>query len=277
MGAYVLIGGLWAAVFVYWLWTRRPTTADTVGLFRRELGVLRTASPQTVSPANRLDPNRPVLGARLSVGQARPAGLNSPLAAAALSHRRMEMHRRRRDIVCVLAATAALCLLLAVLTGSALVMALQVVCDLALGGYVALLFKAAVAHSAYPAARARYAPRAPGREVATGTPARPVPASERYDDTDYFASAVLTGVERPPLASRMARRAAAPTRRAPVPSQSAPRPAPPQVGSRSTRPVGRHSAVARAEVDYDLTFETPGMDAGAYGDFDDYEALAIAN
>ncbi|HET9058449.1 MAG TPA: hypothetical protein VFN61_00900 [Acidimicrobiales bacterium] len=291
MKAYVLIAGLWAAVLVYWLWARRPSTADTVGLFRRELGVLRTASPQRVAPANRLDPNRPVLGARVPVGS---AGQPVPLAAAAASYRRMEMRKRRRDVLCVLAGGSVLTLLLAVLTGSAWVIALQVICDFALGGYVALLFRAVVSGSSAFAPASRRDGRVARRVVSTQ--AR---EPEQYDETDYFASAVLTGVEHPPLAARMARRTAAPTRpgaavtaRAATvrpASASAARPDGRQRQTPAARqhgaasPVGRHSIGGRSRVDYDLTAEGRDVDvrdavvASTYGDFDDYEALAIAN
>lgn len=281
MGAYVLIGGLWAAVFGYWLWTRRPSTADTVGLFRRELGVLRTASPQTVVPANRLDPNRPVVGSRLAVGgTAKP----DPLTAAAVSHRRMEMRKRRRDILCMLGGAAVLTLLVAVLTGSGLVIGLQVLCDLAFGGYVALLFRTAVAQVGYSAAQRRYTPgiaqarlarTAAGRQAISEPPVRDVTPAQRYDDTDYFASAVLTGVARPPLAARVARRsaAAAPGERS-ASRMSASRASVPLA---QARPVGRHSRGPAGAVDFDLTTQDGDQETGAYGDFDDYEALAIAN
>jgi hypothetical protein len=282
MKAYVLIAGLWAAVLVYWLWARRPSTADTVGLFRRELGVLRTASPQRVMPANRLDPNRPVLGARVPVGN---AGQPAPLAAAAASYRRMEMRRRRRDVLCILAGGSALTLLVAVLTGSAWVIALQVISDFALGGYVALLFRALMANSA---AFAPSVGRLDGRSARPAVATLPqVLAPEGYDDTDYFASAVLTGVERPPLAARIARRTPARVS-TPGPARTGMPVAARAQSAGSARssaaaPVGRHSIGGRAHVDYDLTAEGPDVDvrddfaAAAYGDFDDYGALAIAN
>jgi len=57
MGTELLVAGLWGVVLAYWLWSRRPTTADTVGVFRRELRVLQYATPSMVVPANRRCPD----------------------------------------------------------------------------------------------------------------------------------------------------------------------------------------------------------------------------
>lgn len=288
MRAYVLLVGLWVVVLGYWFWSRRPTTADTVGLFHRELRVLRTATPQRVTPANRLDATRTVPGARLAVG----AGLTpGPLAAAAASHKRMEMRRRRRDILCALSGCAVLTMLLAALTGSAGFIVLQLLFDLALAGYVALLFRTVASRGAYAAAGARYA--APRRSVLPSIAPEEVSRQRsvpRYDETDYFASAVLTGVEKPPLSARIARRAA--VARSAGGAVGAAYPEGATITGVATTGAAvqaaqrpRHAAPpAPRRPDYDLTeyedartHRQASGNEGAYGDFDDYGALALAN
>ena len=61
------------------------------------------------------------------------------LAAAAHSHTCQEVRRRRRDVIFVLAVAALLSLFAALLTGSALVVFLQVLVDVALVTYIYLL------------------------------------------------------------------------------------------------------------------------------------------
>lgn len=113
---------------VYWLWTKRSASADTIGLFHRELEVLQRATPARVAPANRL---------------AAPAAVQPPVppqvALAAASHRRDEARRRRRDVLAILAGAALVTLVAAVASGSAVALGFQALADLALAGYVYLL------------------------------------------------------------------------------------------------------------------------------------------
>jgi hypothetical protein len=142
MGPTLLLACLWGLVLAYWLWSRRPL-GDPVGSFRNELRVLGNATPARVAPANRLS-----AGATLFVSSApkRPTNPSAPVlrpdrvAAAARSHTRQEVQRRRRDVIFVLAVAALLSLFAAVLTGSTVVIFLQVVVDLVLVTYVYLLF-----------------------------------------------------------------------------------------------------------------------------------------
>jgi len=150
MGTELLVASLWGAVVVYWLWSRRPTTSDTVGLFRRELVVLQHTAPARVAPANRRcasgalapggAPNEPKAGRGLS--NAVPA-MSAPLAAAALAHRRSAARRRRRDVLLALSALVALTLLIAVVSGSAVAIGIQVLSDVVLAVYVSLVVKMA--------------------------------------------------------------------------------------------------------------------------------------
>ncbi|MGH9106928.1 MAG: hypothetical protein ACRDZX_14075, partial [Acidimicrobiales bacterium] len=140
MSTELLVAALWGVVIVYWLWTRRPTTADTVGLFHHELRVLEHATPTRVAPANRL-------GAGDAPEPAAPLAL-APLAAAAGPHRRMVARRRRRDVLCLLSGLVLVTVLVAVTTGSAAALAFQVVSDLALACYLGLLVFTAPARAA---------------------------------------------------------------------------------------------------------------------------------
>jgi hypothetical protein len=141
MGPTLLIACLWGVVLVYWLWSRRPL-GDPVGSFRNELRVLGSATPARVAPANRLCASPPAF---VSASQKRVVDPSEPvarpvrLAAAAHSHTCQEVRRRRRDVIFVLAVAALLSLFAAVLTGSALVVFVQVLVDVALVTYVYLL------------------------------------------------------------------------------------------------------------------------------------------
>ena len=141
MGPTLLIACLWGVVLVYWLWSRRPL-GDPVGSFRNELRVLGSATPARVAPANRLCASPPAF---VSASQKRVVDPREPvarpvrLAAAAHSHTCQEVRRRRRDVIFVLAVAALLSLFAALLTGSALVVFLQVLVDVALVSYIYLL------------------------------------------------------------------------------------------------------------------------------------------
>jgi len=144
MGSTLLIACLWGAVLVYWLWSRRPL-GDPVGSFRNDLQVLGRATPARVVPANRLGATPTVIvhgPPRRVVVPEEFAGPPVPLAAAARSHSRQELRRRRRDVMAVLALAALVSLFAAVLTGAAVLVVLQVLIDLVLGIYVYLLARA---------------------------------------------------------------------------------------------------------------------------------------
>jgi len=141
MGPTLLIACLWGVVLVYWLWSRRPL-GDPVGSFRNELRVLGSATPARVAPANRLCASPAAFVSatqKAAVGPREPVARPVRVAAAAHSHTCQEVRRRRRDVIFVLAVAALLSLFAAVLTGSALVLLLQVLVDVALVTYVYLL------------------------------------------------------------------------------------------------------------------------------------------
>jgi hypothetical protein len=124
MGTELLVASLWGAVAVYWLWSKRPASGDTISLFHRELEVLQRTTPARVAPANRL---------------AAPPALQPPVppqvAVAVALHR-----RRRRDILAVLVCVMVVTLVAAVASGSAVALAFQAVADLALAGYMYLMY-----------------------------------------------------------------------------------------------------------------------------------------
>jgi hypothetical protein len=129
MGTELLVASLWGAVAVYWLWSKRPASGDTISLFHRELEVLQRTTPARVAPANRL---------------AAPPALQPPVppqvAVAVALHRRDEARRRRRDILAVLVGVMVVTLVAAVASGSAVALAFQAVADLALAGYMYLMY-----------------------------------------------------------------------------------------------------------------------------------------
>jgi hypothetical protein len=146
MGPTLLLACLWGIVLAYWLWSRRPL-GDPVGSFRHELQVLGSATPARVAPANRLGANPQVfVGStqKRSVDPRQMVRRPVPLAVAARDHTRQELRRRRRDVITILSVSALLTLFGAVLTGSALVVLLQVLVDVVLVVYVCLLARATV-------------------------------------------------------------------------------------------------------------------------------------
>jgi hypothetical protein len=156
---------VWGVLLVSWLRSRGERSfSDSVGTFRRHLTVLERATPATVAPANRLrsgpiggraiPPYRPTAPSNrpatpLARGQ-RPAGLartasprlsrdlRSP-AAARLRHRQAQ--RRRRDVLFALVAGAIGSLLLALIPGVSVMWPVQVLFDVLLVAYVALLIR----------------------------------------------------------------------------------------------------------------------------------------
>jgi hypothetical protein len=156
---------VWGVLLVSWLRSRSERTfSDSVGTFRRHLTVLERATPATVTPANRLrsgpigglriPPYRPVapshrpgapdVAGPRPVGLARPAstrparGLRPPTAAR-LRHRQAQ--RRRRDVLFALLAGAIGSFLLVLIPGVSVMWPVQILFDVLLIGYIALLIR----------------------------------------------------------------------------------------------------------------------------------------
>lgn len=171
---------LWAGVIGTWLRDRaRANQGDSTLAFRQQLSTLQRTQPGGINPLGGSSPR--------SAADRRVVANRRALAQA-------EMRRRRRDILLGLLIAAGVTFLAAVFSGSAALVGLNIVCDLAAAGYVALLVqnqqmamerrtKVRYLPSAAPAPRSRTAARpvrsavAVGQHmpVATGRPAgRPV-------------------------------------------------------------------------------------------------------
>lgn len=179
----LLLALIWGALLVSWLRSRSATTfTDSVGTFRRHLNVLERATPTTVRPANRLvDPvsqYRPASprGARPTVGPARRPG---PLAANPAGLKRRQVQKRRRDVFFALMAGTVGSLALAIIPGLSIMWSVQVLFDLLLGSYVAILIRMRN-QAAEREMKLRYIPSA---RTTTARPRRPAYDSRRpaYD------------------------------------------------------------------------------------------------
>jgi hypothetical protein len=147
----LLLALVWGALLVSWLRSRTATTfSDSVGTFRRHLTVLEKATPTSVRPANRLN-DRPAPSQSATVRAFQgpvgprslsPSGrLSRPGAANASVLRRRQAQKRRRDVFFALTAGAVGSLLLALIPGLSVMWAAQIVFDLLLGSYCAILVK----------------------------------------------------------------------------------------------------------------------------------------
>lgn len=147
---------IWGALLVSWLRSRsNGTFSDSVGTFRRHLTVLERTTPMRVHPANRLHDGvaryrapaarRPAV-ASPRVGAYGPYSANAtrtsrPAAVTSAALRRRQARKRRRDIFFALVAGTIGAFGLALITGLAAMWAVQVLFDLFLGSYVALLIR----------------------------------------------------------------------------------------------------------------------------------------
>ena len=289
MGAEFLVAILWGVVVIYWVWSRRPAFGDSIGLFRNELHALEHAAPVRVPPANRRRPlpyTVSVAGYPLGGPQSDPApstagtapsvpsSLPEALAAASLSAKRLKARRRRRDVLSVLLVAVVVTAIASVARRSAVTLSLQALSDVALAAYAYLLVS-----------RTRTAM------------ARPTGPRVQFGAHDQAGAAmpVLSApepVRRPAIpvlsAPEPVRRPAMPVLSAPEPVR---RPAPqedwlvdlvdldqtgagyspahaqtttPRAASRWRSPVTRRSSL------------DPGRPPEAYGDFDSYASLALA-
>lgn len=142
----LILAGIWAAVLVPWVRSRvEPGPADSIGDFRRQLGVLQRTGPVSVAPANRLrvPPYQPGVPTPYSTpfgGARRPGvGGSSHSLSSAEAARRARTLKRRRDVFLTLLGGMAGTLLLGLLPPFRMLLVLHVVLDLAFAGYVALL------------------------------------------------------------------------------------------------------------------------------------------
>ncbi len=261
MGAEFLVAILWGVVVIYWVWSRRPAFGDSIGLFRNELHALEHAAPVRVPPANRRRPlPYTVSGAGYPLGgpqsdpapvtggaaPSAPASLPEALAAASLSAKRLKVRRRRRDVLSVLVVAVVVTAIVAVARRSVVTLSLQALSDVALAAYAYLLVSRTRLVTARPI----------GPRVRAGThdqaqaapPARPAPEPvlRPAPQEDWLVDLVdldETGAGY-----------------SPAHAQTAPRP---------TASKRRSAAIGRISLD-------PPRPPEAYGDFDSYASLALA-
>lgn len=120
----------------------RPT--DSIGSFRRQLGVLERTGPVSIAAAHRLDGMGRVRMAPLEVNSARAAhyGPVMPVAPGhSFSPPRSTAKRRRREVFKALLVAMAGTLVLGLIPAMRGLWAVHVLCDLAFVGYVALLVR----------------------------------------------------------------------------------------------------------------------------------------
>ena len=136
----LLLALIWGALLVSWLRSRSATTfSDSVGTFRQHLNVLERATPTRVRPANRLSDPRGLYRPGPVVRGATPARRPRPVAANGAALRRRQSQKRRRDVFFALVAGTVGSLALALIPGLSIMWSMQVLFDLLLGSYVAIL------------------------------------------------------------------------------------------------------------------------------------------
>jgi hypothetical protein len=275
MGAEFLVAILWGVVVIYWVWSRRPAFGDSIGLFRNELHALEHAAPVRVPPANRRRPlpyTVSVAGYPLGGPQSDPApstagtapsvpsSLPEALAAASLSAKRLKARRRRRDVLSVLLVAVVVTAIASVARRSAVTLSLQALSDVALAAYAYLLVsrtRTAMARPTGPrvqfgahdqagAAMPVLSAPEPVRRPAIPVLSAPEPVRRPAPQEDWLVDLVdldQTGAGYSPAHAQTTT---------------------PRAASRWRSPVTRRSSL------------DPGRPPEAYGDFDSYASLALA-
>ena len=138
----LLLALIWGALLISWLRSRSATSfSDSVGSFRRNLNVLERTTPTTVRPANRLAGPSPRPGTAPSFTTGTPARRTRPVAANAAALRRRQAQKRRRDVFFGLLAGTVGFLALALLPGMSILWSVQVLFDVLVCAYVAILVR----------------------------------------------------------------------------------------------------------------------------------------
>jgi hypothetical protein len=195
---------VWAVVGISWVRSRMAsgTFTDSVGMFSRHLHVLERTGPTTVRAANRMrgpslvsqSPYRPV--PRGQVGQQRGVGVTTGSmrrpAQSAAALRRRQSQKRRRDVLFLLVASALGTLLIGVIPGMQTVLVLNVIIDIMLASYIALLVRMRNL-AAERSAQLSWLPRV-----------QPVPTGAVRRGTGRYASLASAGDRRGELALRRA-------------------------------------------------------------------------
>ncbi len=144
----LLLAIMWAAVLGPTLVRNRvdSRSQDSIGDFRRQLGVLQRTGPNLVTPANSLRTRAPI-GSRIPV-DSRSTGEVAPVTRASATgygsvtsaHRR-KMQQRRRDVLMLLVGTLLGTLVLGAVPRLHVLWIVSAVTAFALMSYVALLVR----------------------------------------------------------------------------------------------------------------------------------------
>lgn len=151
----LVLAGIWAAVLIPPAVRARAEgrPGDSISNFRRQLTVLRRTSPHagrsgTGDLRHRFHPPAAPVYGPLRSTSARPGGVGrttagrspaAPIRGVAPSVSRSRTIRRRRDVLTALLVAVVATLVLGVLVGSGLVWSVQIIADVLLVAYVALL------------------------------------------------------------------------------------------------------------------------------------------
>ena len=138
----LLLALIWGALLISWLRSRSASTfSDSVGSFRRHLHVLERTTPTTVRPANRLSDPAPRYGSGPAFTTGSPVRRTRPVAANSAALRRRQAQKRRRDVFFALVAGTVGFFALALLPGLSILWSAQILFDVLLGSYVAILVR----------------------------------------------------------------------------------------------------------------------------------------
>jgi hypothetical protein len=143
----VILGVIWAAVLVppYLQNRREHRPGDSIASFRHQLSVLERATPEgrarNVARIDQYRDRTPAAAAMARAGYgAQATAYRRPAPRSAMAMRRAEARRRRRDVFLTLLGAVGVTFVLAIALGG-MVWGLQVVADLSLLGYTAMLVR----------------------------------------------------------------------------------------------------------------------------------------
>ena len=135
----LVLAGIWVAVIVVPLVRARSDgkLGDSIGTFRRHLSVLERAAPLTVVPANRM--HLPRNHASGTIGPYRPVATTGRVSSG--RGKRQQAQKRRRDVLLGLVVAIVGSAGLALIPGLSVMWMVNVVVDVMLVAYVALLVR----------------------------------------------------------------------------------------------------------------------------------------
>jgi hypothetical protein len=141
----LLLAVMWAAVLGPALWRKRSggMSQDSIGAFRRQLGVLQRTGPNLVNPANSLRAGAPPGSRPDMIWPGRPASARvttSYTSPAAVNRRRTQ--QRRRDVLLVLSGTLVGALVLGAVPRLHILWMAAAAVAVLLFAYIALLVRA---------------------------------------------------------------------------------------------------------------------------------------